>query len=77
MISRDFSILVIIAFAISSPLAWWLLTMYLERYAIRAPIDWWVFPVTGVVALVFALVIVSTQAFRAAHSNPVNSLRSE
>lgn len=77
MISRDFSILVIIAFVFSSPLAWWLLTKYLERYAIRAPIDWWVFPVTGVVALVFALIIVSTQAFRAAHNNPVNSLRSE
>jgi putative ABC transport system permease protein len=77
MISRDFSVLVIIAFTCSSPLAWWLLTKYLERYAIRAPIDWWVFPLTGVVALVFALIIVSTQAFRAAHANPVNSLRSE
>jgi ABC-type antimicrobial peptide transport system permease subunit len=77
LISRDFSILVIIAFTISSPIAWWLLTMYLERYAIRAPIDWWVFPLTGIVSLVFALIIVSTQAMRAAHANPVNSLRSE
>jgi predicted permease len=77
LISRDFSILVIIAFTISSPIAWWLLTMYLERYAIRAPIDWWVFPVTGILSLIFALIIVSTQAMRAAHANPVNSLRSE
>jgi putative ABC transport system permease protein len=51
--------------------------MYLERYAIRAPIDWWVFPLTGILSLIFALVIVSTQAMRAAHANPVNSLRSE
>jgi putative ABC transport system permease protein len=77
MISRDFSILVIIAFMASSPLAWWMLNKYLERYAIRTSIDWWVFPVTGALALVFALVIVSTQAWRAAHANPVNSLRSE
>jgi len=77
MISKDFSVLVIIAFTVSSPIAWWLLTKYLERYAIRAPIAWWIFPVTGVIALTFALIIVSTQALRAAHSNPVNSLRSE
>jgi putative ABC transport system permease protein len=77
MISRDFSILVIIAFTISSPVAWWLLTKYLERYAIRTSIEWWVFPATGIVSLVFALIIVSTQALRAAHANPVNSLRSE
>jgi putative ABC transport system permease protein len=77
MISRDFSVLVIIAFTLSSPLAWWLLNMYLERYTIRTSIAWWVFPVTGIIALVFALIIVSTQALRAAHANPVNSLRSE
>jgi len=77
LISRDFSILVIIAFTIFSPIAWWLLTLYLERYAIRTPIDWWVFPLTGIVSLIFALIIVSTQAMRAAHANPVNSLRSE
>ncbi|MBT1690469.1 ABC transporter permease [Dawidia soli] len=77
MISRDFSVLVIIAFTISSPLAWWLLTMYLERYTIRTSIGWWVFPLTGIVSLIFALIIVSTQALRAAHANPVNSLRSE
>jgi putative ABC transport system permease protein len=77
LISKDFSRLVIISFVLSAPLAWWLLTKYLERYPIRTDIAWWVFPVTGVIALVFALVIVSTQALRAARSNPVNSLRSE
>jgi hypothetical protein len=52
--------------------------MYLEKqYTIRTPIEWWVFAITGVVALVFALVIVSTQALRAAMANPVKSLRSE
>ena len=78
MMSKDFSILVIVSFIIASPIAWWLLSMYLEKqYTIRTPIEWWVFAVTGVVALVFALVIVSTQALRAAMANPVNSLRNE
>ena len=77
MMSKDFSILVIISFAISSPFAWWSLNKYLERYPVRVDIAWWIFPVTGFVALAFAIAIVSTQALRAARSNPVNSLRSE
>lgn len=77
LISKDFSILVIASFIISSPLAWWLLNKYLERYTIRTTIDWWIFPLTGLIALVFALTIVSVQALRAAHSNPVKSLRTE
>ncbi len=77
LISKDFSRLVLISFALFAPLAWWLLNWYLERYPIRTSIGWWVFPVTGILALVFALAIVSTQALRAAHANPANSLRSE
>ncbi len=77
LMSRDFSMLVVLSFVLSAPLAWWLLDQYLERYAIRTQIGWWVFPVTGVIALTFALAIVSTQALRAAHANPANSLRAE
>lgn len=77
LISRDFSVLVIVSFILSAPFAWWLLSMYLERYTIRTTIEWWIFPITGAIALLFAVAIVSTQALRAARSNPVNSLRSE
>lgn len=77
MMSKDFSLLVIISFVFTSPLAWWGLTWYLERYPIRVGIAWWIFPLTGLIALAFAIAIVSTQALRAARSNPVNSLRSE
>jgi hypothetical protein len=77
LISKDFALLVMIAFAFSAPLSWWLMTMYLERYTIRTEVAWWIFPATGAIALIFALSIVSIQALRAAHSNPVNSLRNE
>lgn len=77
LISKEFSIMVIVAFVLSAPISWWLMTQYLERYAIRTPLAWWIFPLTGGIALTFALLIVSTQALRAAHANPVNSLRNE
>lgn len=77
LMSRDFSVLVIIAFIISSPVALWFLTEYLERYTIRTTVAWWIFPLTGLIALSFALLIVSTQALKAARANPANSLRSE
>ncbi|MEI9917357.1 MAG: ABC transporter permease [Bacteroidota bacterium] len=77
LISKDFSWLVIIAFVICAPLSYFAMTKYLERYTIRTEIEWWIFPLTGAIALTFALLIVSTQALRAARSNPVNSLRNE
>jgi len=77
LMSTDFSKLVIISFVITSPIAWWLLDKYLQRYPVRTEIAWWVFPLTGAIALVFALVIVITQALRAAHANPASTLRNE
>lgn len=77
LISKDFTKLVVIAFLFAAPFSWFMLNKFLERFEYRVSIPWWVFPLTGITALAFALVIVSTQALRAAQSNPVKSLRSE
>lgn len=77
LISKDFSRLVIFGFLISGPVAWWFLNNFLERYPYRISIMWWILPLAGATALVLALVIVSTQALKAATANPSQSLRSE
>jgi len=77
LMSKEFSILVIIAFVFSAPLTWWMLNIYLERYPIHIEISWWIFVLVGIITLTFALVIVSNQAVRAAQANPVKSLRNE
>ena len=77
LMSKEFSKLVIIAFVIVTPITWIMLNNYLDRYAMRVEISWWIFPATGLVALVFAMGIVSNQALRAAKANPAKSLRSE
>ncbi len=77
LLSKDFSRLVVFSFLISAPIAWWLLNNFLERYPYRVSIAWWMLPMVGLFALMIAVVIVSTQAIKAAVSNPVESLRSE
>jgi putative ABC transport system permease protein len=77
LISKDFSRLVIVGFLFSGPLAWWFLSNFLERYQYRTTVMWWVLPLAGAGALILALIIVSTQALRAATANPSQSLRSE
>jgi ABC-type antimicrobial peptide transport system permease subunit len=77
LVATDFTWLVMIAFLVSAPFAWWLIDGYLQQYAYRIDLQWWIFPLTGVLALVFAVIIVSTQALRAAKSNPAQSLRNE
>lgn len=77
LISREFSGLVILSFLVASPLTWYLLDNYLERYPIHVNIDWWIFPLAGLSVLAFALAIVTNLARKVALSNPVNSLRDE
>jgi putative ABC transport system permease protein len=77
LLSKDFIVLVIVAILIGSPVAWWGMSRWLQDFPYRTTIDWWVFLVAGLAAVVIALATVSTQAIRAALTNPVNSLKTE
>jgi ABC-type antimicrobial peptide transport system permease subunit len=77
LMSKEFTFLVLIAFLLATPFAWYGLDVYLDRYPIRIDIQWWIFPAAGLVALSFALLIVTNRARMAAQANPVQSLRNE
>ena len=77
LLSKDFLLLVMIAFVIAIPVSWWVMHSWLQNYAYRINITWWVFAVAGIVALCIALVTISFQAIKAAVANPVKSLRTE
>ncbi|MBL7699772.1 MAG: ABC transporter permease [Chitinophagaceae bacterium] len=77
LLSKEFVWLVITGCLIATPLAFLLMSKWLQSYDYRINIQWWVFVAAGVVALVVALVTVSSQAIKAAIANPVKSLRSE
>ena len=77
LLSKDFMILIGIAFLAASPLAWWVMHRWLEDFAYRIDIEWWIFAAAGVLAALIALATISTQAIKAATVSPVKSLRSE
>lgn len=77
LLSKDFLKLVLVAFIIGAPMAYWLMNNWLLDFAYRTEINWWVFVLAGVAAVCIALLTVSFQAIKAAISNPVKSLRTE
>ncbi|WP_080057641.1 ABC transporter permease [Spirosoma aerolatum] len=77
LLSKEFVILVVIAFCLATPLAYYLLLDWLQSYQYRTELSWWIFAVSGVGVLVVTLLTVSFQSIKAALMNPVKSLRSE
>ncbi|MCW3091921.1 MAG: transporter permease [Ferruginibacter sp.] len=77
ILSKDFVLLVVIAFVIASPVAWWATYQWLQDFAYRTNISWWVFIVSGMAMLLIALLTLSIQTIRTAVANPVKSLRTE
>jgi len=77
LLNRDFIILVLVAYLIAVPIAWYGMDRWLENFAYRTELSWWIFILAGLMALVIAMVTVSWQSWRAATRNPVESLRYE
>jgi putative ABC transport system permease protein len=77
LLSKDFLKLVMLAFVIASPIAYYFMDKWLADFAYRITISWWVFALSGAAAVLIALLTVSWQSIRAALANPVKSLRSE
>ncbi len=77
LVNEEFMLIVVIALAISAPLTWWALSRFLSQFDIRTSIPWWVFLSAGLVLLLFTVLIVSFQVYKAASMNPTDSLREE
>jgi putative ABC transport system permease protein len=77
LLTLNFIKLVLIAFAIASPLAWYMMISWLKDFNYKTEIGVEVFIIPGVAAVAIALMTVSYQAVKAAVVNPANSLRSE
>ncbi|WP_188461196.1 ABC transporter permease [Bizionia arctica] len=77
MLCKEFLILVLIAFIIASPIAWFGINNWLQDFTYKTNISFWVFLLSGCAMLFFALLVISIKTLQAANANPVDSLRSE
>jgi len=77
LLSKDMSKLVVIAFLIGAPLAWYFSNSWLQGFEYRATIGWTIFALTALGSLFIAVATMSYQSLKAATGNPVKSLRTE
>ncbi|GAB2790319.1 ABC transporter permease [Rhabdobacter roseus] len=77
LLSREFIGLVAFSCLVAFPVAWWSMNWWLQSYSYRTDISWWVFALAGGGALLITLLTVSSQAIKAALTNPVKALKTE
>ena len=77
LISKDFLLLLLLAFVIGSPLVYLIMENWLSNYAFRIDLPLWTLPVSGGLLLLVTFLTVGYQTARAARANPVDTLRLE
>lgn len=77
MLNFKFIKWVAIAFVIAVPIAWYIMTGWLENFAYKIELSWWIFALAGGLAFLIALITISWQTFLAARRNPIEALRYE
>jgi ABC-type antimicrobial peptide transport system permease subunit len=77
LLTREFLVLVVVAFAVAVPVAWWVMNRWLDNFAYRIHITVWIFVFGAAVTLLIALAAIGIQAIKAATENPVEAIKSE
>ncbi len=77
LLSREYGKLVVIAFVLSTPIAWYGIHWWMQSYSYRATLGVTIYILAGGIAFLIAVVTIGYQCIRAAMTNPAQSLRSE
>jgi len=77
LLSTELIWLIVLAFVLVTPFAFWVMNKWMQSFADRTTISWWIFAASGAGMLLAALITSSFQTVRAATANPVKSLKSE
>jgi len=77
LLSKDFIKLVLFAIVIASPVAWYIMHLWLQDFAYRVDLSWWIFASAGLLSLFIALLVIGFRTVRSAIANPAKSLRTE
>ena len=77
LLIKEYTQWVLVAFLIACPIAYYIAKDWLSNFAYRIELSWWIFVLSGVMALVIAILTVSCQTWKAATQNPVEALKYE
>ena len=77
LLNKDFLKWVLLSVILGIPVAFWMMSGWLENYAYPISIKWWIFVTSGIITLLTALLTVTWQSYKAAKENPVEALRYE
>jgi len=77
LLSKEFTLLIIIAFAISAPVAYYIMHKWLQNYTYRIQLGVSIFLLAIIGSIIIAWITVGHRAIKAAVANPVKSLRTE
>jgi putative ABC transport system permease protein len=77
LLSKEFVLLVIISFAVATPVSYYFMHNWLQNYQYRTNLSWWIFALAGLGTLLITLITVSFQSIKATIANPVKSLRTD
>jgi putative ABC transport system permease protein len=77
LLSKDFMKLVFLSIVVASPVAYYIMSTWLEGFEYHIDIQWWMFGLAAIGAIVIAMLTVSFQAIKASTANPVDSLKAE
>jgi putative ABC transport system permease protein len=77
LLSKEFLALVLLAFAVASPIGWWAANNWLHTFAYRIAVPWQAFVLAGILVMVIAMATISFQSIKAALANPIDALRTE
>jgi putative ABC transport system permease protein len=77
MLSADFIKLIVMAFILACPAAWFFSDRWLQNFSVKIEVSWIIYLLTGITVIVLALLTVFYQSIKAALKNPVDILRNE
>ena len=77
MLSKEFFQWILISMIIATPFSLAIIYKWSQNYPYKVSLSWWLFPMAGIIALIFASISISYYSLKAAHKNPVDVLRYE
>lgn len=77
LLSNRYVQILVICFILAAPVAWYVVTGWLQNFAYKTPMYWWVFLFSFIAITAITGITVTLQNWRAAMANPVDSIKAE